>query len=175
MKPSVVRAFLALALSLPLAAAAQQLAHTAKTVNLRAGPDRMYPVVLVLPPGTQVILQGCLVDYRWCDVSFGYERGWVYAGNLRAISAQGYVPLVGVAPVLGITILQFGIHDYWGVHYRDRPWYRERRRWEQPTRPQVRPQPSAPLVRPPTDRAHPPGAGGQRPRHDEPRRIAPAR
>lgn len=183
---SILASLLAgLALSLPAAASAQQLAFTAKTVNLRAGPDRMYPIVLVLPPATQVVVQGCMSDYRWCDVSIGYERGWVYAGNLRYTSTQGYVPFVGIAPVLGITILSFGIHDYWGSHYRDRPWYGDRHRWDSPPRPHVRPpaprlapQP-APIVRPRTPDAprapHAPNRGREHAPGNDPRHLSPGR
>lgn len=171
----------ALALAAPLSLAAQQLAITAKAVNLRAGPDRFYPVVAVLPPNAQVAVQGCIPDYRWCDVSFGYERGWLYAGNLRYAHQQGYVPLVGIAPVIGITILSFGIHDYWGTHYRDRSWYGDRQRWDPPPRPRARPPAPSyqpPPARPPAPRVRPaplprPQVPPQRP--GQPRQIVPAR
>ncbi|HEY0822354.1 MAG TPA: SH3 domain-containing protein [Ramlibacter sp.] len=143
MKYSFSHGLLALALAAPLSVAAQQVAITAKAVNLRAGPDRFYPVVLVLPPQTQVLVQGCIPDYRWCDVTFGYERGWVYAGNLRYLQAGVYVPFFQVAPVIGITIFSFVIHDYWDLHYRERPWYIHRDRY---VRPPVR---VVPRVRPP--------------------------
>lgn len=180
MKDRIVPALLALAACvLPLAAAAQQVASTAKPVHLRAGPDRAYPVVAVLPGGAQVVVQGCVADYRWCDVGFGAERGWVYAGNLRYPQGTVYVPLPAAAPAIGVTILYFGIHDYWDLHYRDRPWYPDRDRWvrprphgarpPRPLPPPVHPAPPPPAVRPapiprvpPAGRIHPP------PRHVQP-------
>lgn len=131
MKLSVAPALLALALgALPVAASAQQLAYTAKHVNLRAGPDRYYPVIAVLPPSAAVSVYGCLPDYRWCDVSYGYDRGWVYAGNLRYPYQGGYVVFPGIAPVLGIAVFAFVLDDYWSRHYHDRPFYGERHRYE---------------------------------------------
>jgi uncharacterized protein YraI len=153
MKNLLVPFLAALALALPLAADAQQVAYAAYRLDLRAGPDVRYPVVVVLPPGTQVVVQGCLNDWRWCDVSYGPERGWVDAGTLRYAAQQGYLPLPQVAPALGIGIIGFGIHDYWGSHYRDRPWYGQRDRWDR-TDPRHRPQPR-PGVRPQDDRSGP--------------------
>lgn len=160
----------------PLAVAAQQPALTAKSVNLRAGPDRGYPVVAVLPPSAQVMVEGCMPDYRWCDVSFGYDRGWVYAGNLRYLYQQSYVPLPGIAPLIGIVVLGFALDDYWDHHYHDRPWYPQRRRWERFAYP-VHPAP-APHFRPaPRPRAAEPGRPPPQP-HPRPegpqRRDAPA-
>jgi uncharacterized protein YraI len=71
------------ALLVPLAAAAQQQAQTAKWVHVRAGPAREYPLVMQLPPAAPVLVQGCLSDYSWCDViTSDNNRGWIYGGNL---------------------------------------------------------------------------------------------
>jgi uncharacterized protein YraI len=108
----------------------QVVAFTAKTVNLRAGPAREYPVVVVLPPNFQVTVQGCLADASWCDVVAGYDRGWVYAGNIAYPYENQWQPLVTLAPVIGIAVLPFVFDDYWHQHYWNRPWYPERYRWE---------------------------------------------
>lgn len=137
---------------LPLAAGAQQFAITAKSVNLRAGPGRAYPIVAVLPPQAQVLVHGCLSGYSWCDVSIDIARGWVYAGNLRYLYQQGYVPFPVIAPVVGIAIVVFILDDYWGSYYPHEPWYRDRYRWAHPAPPplrtapppQIHPAPQAP-------------------------------
>lgn len=116
-------------LAAPLSASAQQLAFTNNTVEMRAGPDFVYPVVAVLPPGAQVAVQGCMPDYRWCDVAYGFNRGWVYGGALNYQYQQGYVTFSGIAPYIGVAILGFGLYDYWDRHYHDRPWYHDRDRW----------------------------------------------
>jgi uncharacterized protein YraI len=161
-----------LAFALAAAAAgagAQQVAYAAKPVNLRAGPDRSYPVVLVLAEGTQVVVQGCIPDYRWCDVAIGYDRGWVYAGNLRTAWGDRLLPLPNVAPLVGIVVAPFVIEDYWGLYYRNRPWYSDRYRWPHPA-PRVlapsRPHPGPP----PGHAAPPPGHVGPPPGHAGPPR-----
>lgn len=149
-------AVLTLALAvLPAAVQAQpQQATTSKRVNLRAGPARDFPLVAVLPAGLVVSVQGCLPEYTWCDVIAGYYRGWVYAGNLNYFYQGRYGPLPSYAPVIGLVVLGFILDDYWGHHYVDRPWYRERHRWEgRPypapvPAPRVRPRPAAPGVVP---------------------------
>jgi uncharacterized protein YraI len=154
---------LALAATLPVAASAQQVAYTAKAVNLRAGPDRVYPIVAVLPPAASVVVQGCLSDYRWCDVSYGYDRGWVWAGNLRYPYTNGYVAFPGIAPVIGIAILAFVLDDYWSIHYHDRPFYSHRDRYPHVLPPPPRPRPPRPLPPPPGVRPLAPPAANVRP------------
>jgi uncharacterized protein YraI len=114
---------------LPVLASAQQIAMTAEQINLRAGPDSNYPIVSVLQPNSQVIVQGCLQDYSWCDVGFGPVRGWVYAGVLRYPYQNGYAILPQVAPMVGIGVIGFAFGDYWHSHYRGQPWYREQNVW----------------------------------------------
>jgi uncharacterized protein YraI len=107
-----------------------QTAVTARTANLRAGPATDYPVVAVLPAGFALAVQGCLPEYTWCDVIAGESRGWMAAGNIVYYYENSYVPLSSYGAVLGIGALGFTLNDYWGRHYRDRPFYRDRSRWE---------------------------------------------
>jgi uncharacterized protein YraI len=127
-----------------MAQAQGQLAYTAKTVNLRAGPARDYPIVATLPPRFQVAVQGCLPDYTWCDVIAGPSRGWMYAGNINYAYQNTYVPVLNYGAVIGIGVLAFVLDDYWGRHYHNRSWYGDRHRWAN------RPAPAAPRYhRPP--------------------------
>lgn len=112
-----------------------QTAYTTKDAHLRAGPRRDYPVVAILPAGTQVLVQGCLSDYSWCDVIVGNDRGWVYAGNLDYIYLSEPVPLIEYGPAIGIVIVPFILGEYWDHHYYGRPWYRDRDRWIHMPRP----------------------------------------
>jgi uncharacterized protein YraI len=111
-------------------AQAQYPAFTSKPVNLRAGPSRDYPVIAVLPPGFQVLVQGCLSDFAWCDVVTGYDRGWVYAGNIFYNMDNNVQPIITWGPMIGVGVIGFAFDDYWPRYYRNRPWYRERQRWE---------------------------------------------
>ncbi len=112
------------------AAAQVQVAYTARTVHLRAGPGSDYPVVATLAPGLQLLVQGCVPDYVWCDVVVGPNRGWVYAGSINYYYQNSYVPLLSYGAVIGIGVFPFVLHDYWGRYYYNRPWYGDRYRWE---------------------------------------------
>jgi uncharacterized protein YraI len=101
MKYATAAAAIALALGGASAVQAQQLALTVEQVNMRAGPDPSYPMVAVVPPGVYVTVQGCLSDYRWCDVSFGPDRGWVFAANLQYAYENRVVPLPSIGAVGG--------------------------------------------------------------------------
>jgi len=162
MKHRAALGFLAMALSALSCAVQAQAAFTAKTANLRAGPGREYPVVVTLPAGWQVAVQGCLGDYSWCDVVAGPNRGWVYAGNINYYYENRYVPLLNYGTVIGIGVLPFFLDDYWGRHYSNRPWYPERHRWADSERhrwgDRGRPPPTRIHPQPPP-RSYAPGSG----------------
>jgi uncharacterized protein YraI len=121
-------------------------AYTARSAHLRAGPARDYPVVAVLPPGTALDVLGCLPDYSWCDVIALNlnERGWVYAANIEYVYEGAPVPVLDYGPVIGIGVITFVLVDYWDLHYRGRPWYRDRDQWIHTPRPVQPPLPIRP-------------------------------
>ena len=172
-----IRAMLlsAAALLAPLLAAAQQ-AQTASWVHVRAGPAREYPLVLQLPPAAPVSVQGCLSDFSWCDViAPDGSRGWVYAGNLVYPYNNGSVTIIRYGPTIGLPVVGFVLGAYWGSYYSQRPWYRDRPRWDswshRPHRPgQVRPPPPT-LPRPPRPEIQPPRP--PRPEIQPPRPVQP--
>jgi len=126
--------FLALATATGFALSAAALAQDAQTtgnVNVRAGPATDFPVVARLPRGAPVHIEGCVSGYQWCDVEFGGNRGWIASRLLQASYQSRVVPLDGYGATLGLPIISFALGDYWNDHYRGRPWYSQRPRWEQ--------------------------------------------
>lgn len=131
--------FAAVVLAVPVAVSAQE-AYTTRSVNIRGGPDTSYPAVAVLPPGAGVQVMGCLDDWSWCDVVFGYDRGWVYAPYLNYVYQGRRVPFYTYAPSFGIPIVTFALGPYWDRYYRGRPFYGRRDYWERRAPPpRVRP------------------------------------
>ena len=148
-----------------------QLAYAAKQVNLRAGPGMEYPVIAILLAGVPVTVQGCVADYRWCDVEAGPSRGWVYGANIVYPYQGSNVPVISYGAMIGIGILAYSVASYWDQHYVGRPWYPQRQRWisrpppsphappvQRPVQPEHRGHVGHPTV-PPEHRAQP----GQRP------------
>jgi uncharacterized protein YraI len=111
------------------AASPAETAYTTKTVNLRAGPSRDYPVVEQLPAGEPVEVNGCLDDWTWCDVSVGNDRGWVTSRNLDSSYQNRRVVIYGNGPMFGFPIVGFSVGNYWDTYYRGRPWYSRRSYW----------------------------------------------
>jgi uncharacterized protein YraI len=136
---NLYRCFIALSLLLPIPALAQT-AFTTQAVNVRAGPDRAFPLVTWLRPGTPVNVIGCTSGWRWCDVVAGGWRGWVYSRYLSG-------PIRSRAPVI-----TFSVGSYWGAHYRGRPWYSSQPGWNNWGSPGFRPPPPPPRPRPPVAR-----------------------
>src|SRR4030095_8693933 len=89
--------------------AAAQSAVTNSNVNIRAGPDSVFPLVGWLPPNTSVRVFGCTSDRRWCDVASGRNRGWVHSRHLSHRS-RGRPPTI-----------TFSLGPYWDLRYRGRP------------------------------------------------------
>jgi uncharacterized protein YraI len=106
-----------------------QTAFTIRTVNMRAGPSRDYPVVDQLQPGEAVEINGCLDDWTWCDVSVGDDRGWVYARSLESAYQNRRVVIYGNGLMFGFPIVRFSVGPYWDTYYRGRPWYSRRSYW----------------------------------------------
>lgn len=141
-------------------AALSQLAYTAKSVHVRAGPAREYPVVAILQPGVAVTVFGCLSDYSWCDVDAGVGRGWVYAKNILYPHQGANVPVLNYGAVIGIGIIGFSLGTYWPNYYLDRPWYRQMPNWSHRLhKPPPGPHSGVPLPAPQPA----PGAGPHRP------------
>jgi len=109
--------------------ASAQNAFTARPLNVRAGPDRAYPLVAQLAPGTPVDVTGCLSDWSWCDVTFDGNRGWAYAPGLNYVYQGEQVPLYSYAPGFGIPVVTFSLGAYWDRYYRGRPWFGQRAMW----------------------------------------------
>jgi uncharacterized protein YraI len=122
------RCLVALLALAPLGTFAQE-AFTRQPANVRAGPDRDYPLVAQLGPGSPVRVMGCLEDWTWCDVAFDDNRGWVYGPFLLYGVQDDRVPLYTYGPSLGIAIIGFSLGGYWDEHYRQRPWYSGREDW----------------------------------------------
>lgn len=104
-------------------ASAATTAVVFRTGYLRAGPDLVYPAVISVNAGGPVVVYGCLLDYTWCDVSWGTYRGWIAAPYVRVAYVGGPVVLTAdVAPRMNIAVVGFD-HEYWRVHYTAMPWY----------------------------------------------------
>lgn len=130
MKRFGVMSLFALAMMVFTSMAWAQAAYVWRVTNLRAGPSRDYPLIVQLPAGYQVTVVGCLNGYVWCDVIADGNRGWMYAGNIRYLYQNSYVPVREYGPRIGIAIIGFVLGNYWGAHYQHRPWYSERDRWQ---------------------------------------------
>lgn len=146
-------ALLALAAALTIgatAAVSAQVAITTQAVNVRAGPDRSFPLVAWLPAGTPVQVMGCVDGWRWCDVLAGPNRGWAYSGFLSYTWGNQPTLIVQGGPMLGLPLITFSINNYWDSYYRNRPWWGNRAYWY--NRP---PPPRPPVWRPPPPRPPP--------------------
>ena len=125
-------------------------------VSMRAGPDFEYPLIVTIPAGAPVSVQGCTAGWEWCDVIGQGTRGWI-AGNYIQYTYNGQPVLIGeYGAQIGIPIVGFAIASYWGRYYLNRPFYRDRARWYS------RPFPHRPPPRP-IHRPGRPGGGGHRP------------
>lgn len=117
------------AVAVPGVAQAQN-AYTVTTVNLRAGPGLEYPIVFPVPGNVALQTYGCLNDWSWCDVTVSGYRGWMAGDYIGYVYESRWVPVYEYGPRYNLPIISFNFGSYWDTHYRNRPWYSQRTRWE---------------------------------------------
>lgn len=98
-------------------------------VNLRAGPDIDYPIVTRIGRNSNIEVYGCMDDWYWCDVGVGRYRGWMRGDAIYTWYDNRRITYVEAGPRLNVPIISFNI-GYWDEHYRGRPFYHDRGRWE---------------------------------------------
>ncbi len=82
---------LAFAAALPVSAMALD-ASAATDLNIRSGPANNFSVLGVIPGGETAMLNGCIEDGTWCNVSYDGVEGWAYAPYLTvSADQQAYV------------------------------------------------------------------------------------
>lgn len=124
----IALALVAAVLPVSPAMARQSNGYVVRTTTMRAGPAYDYPAVQRLNRNSSVTVYGCLRDWSWCDVGNRYDRGWVAR---RDISVEYLGRRRSIGSSMGIVILSFSFGNYWDNHYRSRPFYSQRTRWQQ--------------------------------------------
>ena len=122
-----------------LAAGAAEAApgYATANVNLRAGPGTQYPIVAVMRAGDRVEIHGCTSGWTWCDIDWRGYRGWAAGRYLQVLYQQRRRPVTRYGRYLGIPFLSFSIEPYWNNHYRTRPFYNERPKFERKPQPRL--------------------------------------
>jgi uncharacterized protein YraI len=110
--------------------AAEQTATTTSAVNVRAGPENIFPTVTSLLSGTQVTVVGCTANWRWCDVIAGRDRGWVYTRFLSVPFNGSAVTIINGGPNLGLPQSEFSLGEYWDAHYQRQQWFGRKAYWQ---------------------------------------------
>jgi uncharacterized protein YraI len=84
------KTFLSLSAAIVLfasAASAETEAAAWNDLNVRSGPGPMYFILGVIPATEKVMVQGCLADATWCEVTYGDVKGWS-AGNYLTATVE---------------------------------------------------------------------------------------
>lgn len=119
----LVLAALAAACFVGSALAQPQVVQIRQSSPLYAGPAYNYPEVAYLPAGTSVLLNGCLSDVPWCDVSVNSTRGWVDANRIQVYARGSIYSLPEASSWIGVPLITFVLDDYWRNYYQNRSWY----------------------------------------------------
>ena len=119
---------LALAALMPFAAQAAP-GYVTDASEMIAGPGDMYPSIGAVPSGAVLNVVGCLGNYRWCDVVYKNERGWITGDRLKVAVEGRYVALADYGLRSRIPVTTFEQATYWDSNYRSRPFYDEHHYW----------------------------------------------
>jgi uncharacterized protein YraI len=130
--PNPLKLLLALILAATscIPSAAAQTATTTTAVNVRAGPEKIFPTVTWLLSGAQVTVVGCVANWRWCDVIAGRDRGWVYTRFLSVPFNGNAVTIISGGPNLGLPQSEFSLGEYWDTHYQRQHWFGRKAYWQ---------------------------------------------
>lgn len=112
---------------------AEANAYVTADVNLRAGPETDFPVIDVIPAQGAVTIYDCIPDLSWCDLSYGEERGWVFAQYIQAFYQDRYVTVPEYVPLVSLPSAEFDIRTYWDSFYRGEAFYAELDQWSTPS------------------------------------------
>jgi uncharacterized protein YraI len=116
--------------AMPAAAKAADIrAYTNTSAALLAGPDTFYPPVAQVASGADVQIMGCTDGFKWCDVEWNGNRGWINANNLNSNYNNRRVSIIEYGPRANLPVVVFEQKPYWDSYYHDRPFYTERRYW----------------------------------------------
>ncbi|MDR3435556.1 SH3 domain-containing protein [Telmatospirillum sp.] len=118
-------AIVALASFTTVASAADGIATRDGT--LRAGPGTSYPEVATVSSGESLQIYGCVAGYGWCDVSAEGDRGWIRGSRIAFLRDGTHYRVSESYSDFGLTIAIFGLNDYWGNYYSERPWFTDHR------------------------------------------------
>jgi len=165
MKRLVWSAAISLLLAAPVVAHAAA-GYVTGNVHLRAGPDSQYPLILTIPVGSAVSVQGCTAGWEWCDVIVLGNRGWVDGYYIQYQYQNQPVALPACGAQIGVPVVTFVIATYWSNYYRNRSFYNQRNSWYSrpiPHRPPSRPT-RPPGHRPPPPKPRPPVTRPPRPK-----------
>ena len=121
---------LAMSASACMPAVAAETAITTSAVNVRAGPDLSLPTVTWLLGGARVSVVGCVSNWRWCDVTAGRDRGWVYSRYLSLPSQGSAIVIAEGGPNLGLPVVDFALGPYWDEHYSGRMFFSQKAEWQ---------------------------------------------
>jgi uncharacterized protein YraI len=138
----------------PAPAAAQYYGYATRNVNVRAGPDRSYPLVGWVQEGAEVEIFGCIESWRWCDIQAGVYRGWAYTGYIAYPYDGGWASIRDIGPESDLPLLAFELDVYWNSYYTTWPWYAQWPWWV--SRPPIYVPPWRPPPRPPVVHPRPP-------------------
>jgi uncharacterized protein YraI len=155
MRRALLLATMAIAAVLaPAPVDAQYYGYATRNVNVRAGPDRSYPLVGWVQAGAEVEIFGCLESWRWCDIQAGVYRGWAYTGFIAYPYDGGWATIRDIGPESGLPLLAFELDVYWNAWYTTWPWFAQWPWWV--SRPPIYVPPWRPPARPPVVHPRPP-------------------
>lgn len=99
-------------------------------IPMYAGPGDRFPVIATVARDSTLEVRGCVEGYRWCDVAWQNNRGWVVAERVIYPFEDRTASLREIGSRLDIPIVGFSFASYWDDFYKGQPWYAERERWQ---------------------------------------------
>jgi len=91
----------------PNATCAAASATALSDLNIRSGPGPDFPVIGFIAASGRTIIDGCLQDSWWCQVTHNGIRGWAYSQYLRTDMPTATIALAQQRAALGIPTIVY--------------------------------------------------------------------
>lgn len=98
---------LAVATALTAPASAATVAEATTTLNIRSGPGPEYAVVGVIEENDEAVIQGCIENSLWCQVTHAGKSGWAYSRYLTANASGRAIVIAEDRVAAGVPVVTY--------------------------------------------------------------------
>lgn len=109
---TVVAAFILVFAALSVHAEEESVVgYSNASTYLHTGPGQVFPVLTHVPAGTNMSITGCSGNFRWCEVSWNTNHGWIEARFLDRLADQHHMNVAEFGRLIPVPTVEYRVRD----------------------------------------------------------------